>query len=199
MRALLKIFKSEFEFLLRRASRKDGSTGLLNNFYRMIGSASICFNFAGSILSAFLNKFIKFYYRFGSSDPRASANYWSNSSSSSIGAKFFKFIFLLFSIFSVIISEFFDLFLKRFSIALIERSLATRVKLSGFNVEFSPNILFNNSLFSKFSPPIFFKAFKGESFPLRLASLSKVLSFYGSIPLSSLNKFLVNSFVYLLF
>lgn len=58
---MLNIFKSDFESFDRRAYRNDGSTGLLNNFYRIIGSANIYLSLAGSILSAFLNKLIRFY------------------------------------------------------------------------------------------------------------------------------------------
>ena len=116
-----------------------------------------------------------------------------------MGTIFFKFIFLLLSILDVIMSEFFDLLVKRFYIALIDKSLATLVKFYGFRVDSSPSMLFNKVVFYKFSPPIFFNAFKGESFPVALLSLSKVFNFYGSIPLLSLSKFLVNSFVYLPF
>ena len=59
--ALLKIFKSDFEFLDIRAYKNVGSTGLLNNFYRIVGSESIYFNLTGSMFYAFLNKLIRFY------------------------------------------------------------------------------------------------------------------------------------------
>lgn len=61
--ASLKIFKSEFEFLFSKAYKNDGSTGLLRSFYLITGSASICLSLTGSMFSAFLNKFIKFYYK----------------------------------------------------------------------------------------------------------------------------------------
>jgi hypothetical protein len=195
-RASLKIFKSDFESLLRIVARKSGSTGLVSNFYRMTGSESICLSLAGSMFSAFLKRFIRFSSKFGSSEPRASANYCNSSSSSRMGVRFLRLIFLLLSIFDVIMSEFFDLFINRFYIAFMDKSFATLVKFSGFNVDSYPNMLFNKFVFSKFYPPIFFRAFKGESFPVALLSFNSIFNFSESIPLLSLSKFFVNYFVY---
>lgn len=113
-----------------------------------------------------------------------------------MGVRFFKFIFLLFRSLEAMISEFLLLLANKFSIALIDKSLATLVNYSGLSTASSPIMLLSNAVFYKFYPPIFFKAFNGESLPLALLSFSKIFNFSGSIPLSSLSKFLVNSLVY---
>jgi len=63
-------------------------------------------------------------------------------SSSKIGARFFKFSFLLFNIFLVIASFYALLTLNKFYIALFDSSLLTFIKLSESKSDYLPNIFY---------------------------------------------------------